>query len=317
MPLRNLTYADAFDVLTDENIKSVVIATHNSPDGDAIGSICALEKILKDLGKEVELIFQTRVCNKYKNIVGKDRANRMLYPKKKKYDLSILLDTSNENMTYSNIGKLGNRFMVIDHHSDRNIKCDYYLNNEDSSTGITIYEIFKDKIIFDEFVSTCIYLSIISDTDCFKNYNTDSKAYLVSYKMIKNNADFSLANSIHNNISENYIKLLSKTLNKIAFLDNKKISYLIISEDDIRETKCSLKEVGKIIDFLKSISSVETSILLIENNNSVVIRMRSTIIDCSKVMKEFGGGGHINSAAAIVRDKDVYDLKDEIIRLLS
>ena len=44
--------------------------------------------------------------------------------------------------------------------------------------------------------------------------------------------------------------------------------------------------------------------------------MRSTIIDCSKVMKEFGGGGHINSAAAIVRDKDVYDLKDEIIKLL-
>lgn len=316
MLLANLTSADAFDILSDKNIKTVVIATHNSPDGDAIGSICALEKILKDLGKEVELIFQTRVCSKYKCIVGKERINKILYPKKKKYDLSILLDTSNENMTYSDIGKLGDRFMVIDHHNDQNIKCDYYLNNKDSSTGITIYEIFKDKIIFDEFISTCIYLSIISDTDCFKNYNTNSKAYLVSYKMIKNNADFGLANSIHNNISENYIKLLSRVLDKIVFLNNKKILYLIISEDDIRETKCSLKEAGKIIDFLKSISSVETSILLIENNNSVVVRIRSITIDCSKIMKEFGGGGHTNSAATIVRNKDIYDLKDEIVRLL-
>ena len=147
MLLANLTSADAFDILSDKNIKTVVIATHNSPDGDAIGSICALEKILKDLGKEVELIFQTRVCSKYKCIVGKERINKILYPKKKKYDLSILLDTSNENMTYSDIGKLGDRFMVIDHHNDKNIKCDYYLNNKDSSTGITIYEIFKDKII--------------------------------------------------------------------------------------------------------------------------------------------------------------------------
>ena len=96
MLLANLTSADAFDILSDKNIKTVVIATHNSPDGDAIGSICALEKILKDLGKEVELIFQTRVCSKYKCIVGKERINKILYPKKKKYDLSILLDTSNE-----------------------------------------------------------------------------------------------------------------------------------------------------------------------------------------------------------------------------
>lgn len=314
MSLSNCTFEDINNILFDNNVKTIVIATHNSPDGDAIGSICALEEILKNIGKEVDLIFQTKVSEKYKLIVGEKRINKIIYPKKSKYDLAILLDTGTRNMTYRNIDKIAKKFIIIDHHESCDFKCKYYLNNNDSSTGITIYNLLNDRIMFNEFISTCIYLSIISDTDCFKNNNTNANAYLVSFNMIKNNANFDLANSIHNCISRNYIKLLQQTLKNIVYI-NKNISYLIIREDDVLNSNVTFKEAGKIIDTIKFINDIDTVLLLIENKNSVIVRMRSKTLDCCEIMKNFNGGGHHNSAATIVYNEDIYDLKDKIIKL--
>ena len=43
--------------------------------------------------------------------------------------------------------------------------------------------------------------------------------------------------------------------------------------------------------------------------------MRSKTLDCCEIMKNFNGGGHHNSAATIVYNEDIYDLKDKIIKL--
>ena len=96
---------------------------------------------------------------------------------------------------------------------------------------------------------------------------------------------------------------------------NDKISYLIIREDDVLNCNVTFKEAGKIIDIIKFIDNIDTTLLLIENKNSVIVRMRSKTLDCCKIMKNFNGGGHYNSAATIVYNEDIYDLKDKIIKL--
>ena len=53
----NVTHKEAWHILTEQD--DILILTHRAPDGDAVGSLCALFKVLTSLGKRVGFIIDT------------------------------------------------------------------------------------------------------------------------------------------------------------------------------------------------------------------------------------------------------------------
>ena len=88
---------DIINVILNSN--SILLMTHNSPDGDGIGCLIALENILKQLNKEIFVVIQNKISKNYINIIGKERVNKIFLPNKK-YDLIIILDCSDINRIY-------------------------------------------------------------------------------------------------------------------------------------------------------------------------------------------------------------------------
>ena len=74
---------DIIDEILNSN--SILLMTHNSPDGDGIGCMFALENLLKQLNKEVFVIIQNKISKNYIDIIGEKRINKTFIPNKK-YD---------------------------------------------------------------------------------------------------------------------------------------------------------------------------------------------------------------------------------------
>lgn len=288
------------------------IVTHDNPDADAIGSCIFLENLLLNINKKVDFIIQSKISDDFAEIVGRNRVNKIFIPRNKKYDVLFILDVSDYNRTYykNNIAK---QVIIIDHHNFVNNKCNLYINNNDVSTGITLYKLLNDFEITN-FMATCLYLTIIGDTDCFKNKNIDSEVYRIASKLTENGADTSLVNKIYNSISVEYINLLGSVIKNIKVVND--VSYLIITDYDIEENNSNIREANKIIDFMKNIKNTDISLLLVDNYGTITIRARSKLKDISNLLIQYNGGGHMHSVGCLIKNEDVYDVLNDILNKL-
>lgn len=303
------------NLVKDKRVRNIAIVMHNNPDGDCIGSAVALEEALKTINKKVDIILQNKIPKKYAPIIGENRINKYILPfEGKHYDIAFVLDVAEFERTYYDIQFIASKIVIIDHHLNNNIpNVDYYLNEYDSSTGMTIYKMIKYLVPVSKTIATSIYLTIRSDTSNFKNSNTKSKTHAMASELLMFGADIKVINNIYDDKTISYIKLLSLTLNNIKFDVQNKLAYLIISKSDISLANSNMREAGLIIDIMKTIENVDIALLFIENNNQVVIKARSREIDVCTTMKEFGGGGHKCSAGCILTSDDIYITKEKVV----
>jgi phosphoesterase RecJ-like protein len=302
-------------VIKDKNIRNIAIVMHNNPDGDCIGSAVALEEALKYNGKKVDIIIHNKIPEKFASIIGKNRINKYIIPYEgKTYDILFMLDVADFNRTYYDAQYIAKKTIIIDHHLNNSIpKVNYYLNELDSSAGMTVYKLIKALSPITKSIATAIYLTIRSDTGNFKNANTTSEAHDMASELLTSGADMQLINLIYDDRTISYVKLMGTVLSNIKIDKKNKIVSLIISRSDIINSDSNMKEAGLIIDLIKHIEGIDMAFIFIENNERVIVKARSKQIDVSEIIKEFGGGGHKCSAGCIIMSDDVYVTKNKII----
>lgn len=301
-------------VLTNKYIKNVAIAMHNNPDGDAIGSAVALEKTLLKLGKNVDIILQSKISSGYSKIIGENRVNKTFIPHQgKMYDLVILVDCADLARTVDNIKKLGKTFIVIDHHYGCKPIGDIYLYERAASTGIIIYKIIKRIVPIDQEIANALYLTIRSDTGSFKNSSTDSKAHEVASELLFRGADIHLINEIYENKSLSLLRLMGETFPDINYDSKYKIIYLTVRREQIKKANSTYEEVGMLIDYIRGAEGSDIVFLFIEGYDNVRIKARSKYTNVSEILSYFNGGGHPTAAGAIVYDDDIYKVVETTI----
>ena len=302
-------------LIKNKNNRNVAIIMHDSPDGDCIGSAVALEEALKYNNKKVDIILHNKVSEKFSSIIGENRVNKYIFPYEDKYyDLIFILDVCDFHRTYYEILKKGKKKIIIDHHLNDYIpKVDCYLNNLDSSTGMTLYNIIKSICPITKTIATALYLTLRSDTEDFKNSSTNSKTLMIASELLQYGADIDIINDIYEYKTYSYILLLNRTLSNLKIDFENKIAYLIIQQYDIKECGSNMKEAGSIIDLIKSIKDIEMAFIFIESNDQIVVKARSKNVDIVDIIKNFGGGGHKCSAGCIINSDDIYRTKDKVI----
>ena len=121
--------------MTIDNIKeeiykarTIIILTHEMPDGDAIGSSLAMYNALKDINKEVDVIIQEH-SNMYNFL---PRSNEIKTKSQiKNYDLAIALDCGDKKRLngYAEYFENANVTIEIDHHAINTMFADYNFVN--------------------------------------------------------------------------------------------------------------------------------------------------------------------------------------------
>ena len=148
--------------------EKIVILTHESPDGDAMGSALAMKLMVEELVKKAEVIMPEypRIFDFLPSIEEIKIDSEI-----QKYDLAISVDCANfKRLAKNEYFKNAKRTIVIDHHGSNSMYGDFNYVNPASPACceilVSIAQYFGIKITKD--IGTCIMTGIITDTGGFR-----------------------------------------------------------------------------------------------------------------------------------------------------
>lgn len=311
---------NTLDNILDEINKanSIVILTHENPDGDAIGSGLALYNALKDMGKNPDLIIP-EFPRTFEFLPGADEIKKGADIEK--YDLAISVDCATIKMLngFANYFENAEVKISIDHHSTNTMFGDINYVSPDAPACAQILIVLLNyfKIEVTKEIGTCILAGIITDTGGFKYSGVTAETFeFVAWLLNKGI-----------NVSKIYRKVLqTKTranfeLNRIAsnrleFFEDGKVAFTYITKEDAEEVNAEPGDQEGIVENGRSIEGVKISVLLKqrEDENYYKVSMRSNgNINVSDICYVFGGGGHPKAAGALVQGT-VEEVKDKILK---
>jgi phosphoesterase RecJ-like protein len=293
--------------------RQIVITTHKSPDGDAVGSSLALRSVLVAEGHNVSVVVPDQFPNYLKWMPGANSI--MIYENQQaevqelfnQCDLIFCLDYN----TLERVGALKSEIeasdakrVLIDHHLFPDKNFDFSLSDTSaSSTAELIYE-FVSGISFSDYLdkdfAECIYTGLVTDTGSFRFSSTRSNTHLVASELLKLGLEPAIVHqNIYDNNSLNALRLKGFALNeKLEVIANSKAAIIPLALKEKNRFKYQKGDTEGLVNYGLSIEGVEVAVLLSEEMGFVKFSFRSKgLIDVNEIARRsFNGGGHRNAA---------------------
>ncbi|MCI5839170.1 MAG: bifunctional oligoribonuclease/PAP phosphatase NrnA [Peptoniphilaceae bacterium] len=301
-----------------EGSKSIAIATHVNPDGDALGSSFSLCLALKKIGKDVHVIKNSQIPEYLDFIENKDLYEDFDALKENIFDLFITLDCSElDRISIADqLFKNAKNTIVVDHHVKGGINGDLSIIYENSSsTCELVYEIIKFlNIDFDKDISSLLFTGIVTDTGRFMYENVTKDTMNVAGNLIEMNADSqNIYQNLYQKKSYNQLLMESEAVKKAEFYDNNSKVFFYISDEFVKKYNRTMSDTDPIVNILRDIDGVKLSTILKEDiiNEEYKVSMRSKddTFDVSKVARDNGGGGHKRASGFEIKTNEENALK--------
>ena len=282
-----------------DKAKSIVILTHESPDGDAIGSGLALYAGLKQLGKNADIVIpeysKTFEFLPNSNEIKKEGENE-------NYDLAIALDCGDIKRLNGFAGYFedANSKISIDHHSSNTMFADYNFVNPMAPATAQILIIILEAlgVIIDKEIGTCLLTGIITDTGGFKYKGVTAETFEFVAELLARGVNVSdVYKKVLQTVSKSRFSLMQIAMNRIEFFEDGKLTFTYITKEDEEKVGAGSNDHDGIVEMGRDIEGVEVSIFLRETDEGYKISLRSNeYVNVSDICLMFSGGGHIRAA---------------------
>lgn len=298
-----------------DKAERIVITTHTSPDGDAIGSSLGLWHYLRNRGKEVHVIVPNNFPDFLRWMSGTDEIVR--YDKHKEQadqliagaDIICCLDY-NEISRIDAVGEpvLASkaRKIMIDHHLHPSDFCSIIISHPEISSASEIVFRFIcrlggfDDISFE--AAECIYCGMMTDTGSFTyNSNNPEIYYIISELMSKGIDKDAIYRRVYNTYSEGRLRLQGYVLYcKMKLFHEYNAALISLDREEQKRFHYNKGDTEGLVNIPLSVKGIIFSAFLREDTEKdmVKISLRSVgSFPCNQIASEyFGGGGHLNAS---------------------
>ncbi len=289
-----------------EQAKKIAIFWHMSPDGDCIGSMLGLGRLLEKQKKNVSYFVPNKPSKVYgfiKNI--KRLKSNFDY---KKYDLLLFVDfTGIDRMGIISQSKpwyFDNKSIVVfDHHIGNGLEHGIIVKDVHSiSTCEILFEYTSKRRpkLYDQEVATYFYLGITSDSWNFLFEEDHIRTFKNVVKLLKLWADKDyVVNNLMRKRSLNSIKFLQLLLNRIK--QHNDILYTYYDENELGKYDIDQEEAAYGLHIIQNIDGPKVVLLMRKiwdtirwslRAKKIEGELRSKTIDCNKIAKSLGWWGH-------------------------
>jgi len=284
---------------------SFLLTTHESPDGDAIGSSLALASFLRKIGKDVCVHFCDPVPELYAFLPGSDTVHQHIPDRE--FDVAFVLDigelrrAGKEFCEFRGVGLTIN----LDHH----LTCEQFggynlIDPAAAATGVLVHRIAHAfGYGFDPETALCLYVSIITDTGSFRYSNANREAFTIAGEMIECGVNaWDVAEQLYENQPQKRLELLARALATLEVVCGGQAASLAVTRDMYAETGTDADLTDGFVNYPRSIKGVEVAIFFRQlDTNSYKVGFRSKgSVDVSGFAAALGGGGHHNAAGCKV-----------------
>ncbi len=303
---------------------SIVITSHESPDGDAVCSEIGLYKLLLHLKKDTVILNSDRAEEKY-DFLNTDRYIAQVNLRKpeipEEYSL-IVVDTHPFN-----IGKAGDllrdkagEIFVIDHHEDS--YSDHYEGIHDSSASSTcqlVYQMMEElKFQPDLETAQALFSGIVYDTGSFQYKKTTDETFRIGGNLVRIGVDpFMIHNHLDQSNSKAFLVLQMEVMKTLEFFHGDRVTSLTMTKETLARSGARYEEAQPLINLPLICRDVEVSLLFKESEEGVKrcsVRSKGNF-DCYELANKYRGGGH-RTAAGFKISGSFEEIKAEVLEEL-
>jgi phosphoesterase RecJ-like protein len=282
-----------------EGAKSVAIACHVNPDGDALGSLFAAALGLKGLGKAVAPSWGTtpaKVPAQYSFLPG---ADLLVQPTDiPASDVWLVLDCGDAARLGDLESAAGTAKVLIniDHH--RGNTEFGHLNvvlPDASSTAELVHALLLDLgVPIDTPLATNLYVGVVTDTGRFQYQNTSPATLRLAAELLETGVEHTfIAQQVFESAPFGFMKLLGRVLDRAILHESERFVYSFLTRADLEETRVAPEETDKVIDALRSTDAADVAALFKEQEDGAWrVSLRSKGPNVGAFARSHGGGGH-------------------------
>jgi len=282
-----------------------LIACHENPEGDAIGSELALALALRKMGKTATVLNADPVPA---NLLFLPGTGTVVFTEDgSKYDVAVVVDCGSPERTGRICQELRKCPLLvnIDHHRTNGDHGELALVDPDAAaTGLLIHRVLSAMgYEIDLDVATNIYVAVLTDTGSFHYGSSSPEAFEVAGEMVRRGVDpWAVAEQVYETQSAHRLRLLGRVLDSLEVSADGRVACITTMRKDLREFASGKDALEGFINYPRSIVGVEVAVSFREEEGGVFrVSFRSKgRVDVSAVAARFGGGGHRNAAGCTV-----------------
>ena len=282
-----------------------LVTAHARPDGDAIGSILACGNLLRQLGKQVDmvscdpvpLIYRTLPCASQLHTLPRIEGH---------YDAVVLLEC--DSISRSGLQGLESRFLInIDHHlSGRNFASVNWIDTRACAVAEMVYHLANlAQVDITPGMATCLYTAVLTDTGSFCYDRTNAHTFAIARELVERGADpVAIAHDVYFANPASKMLLLGVALSNLSH--EGRLAWMWITQSDMLRTGAAEEDCEGIVNYAISIAGVEVAFFLRELADGRVrlsLRSKSNCgqpVDVAHIAERFGGGGHQNASGCTI-----------------
>lgn len=296
--LNNLAMLSALN-----SANSILMCTHISPDGDAIGSMLAAGRLLKKMGKQVTMACADPVPGRLAFLPGAGEIVTHAELGKQQYDLAFALDAADEKR----LGDCWNAYAAVpvriqlDHHGTNP---GYAQINEidahASSTGCLVYRLLQAMgAEMDQEMAECLYTAISTDTGNFCFSNTDEETFQCAAAVAATGFDINeTARNVHLIREIPHVRLLGCALQSLRIFAGGQCACMTLTKQDFENSQASSEHSDTIVNYALNLPGIKMAYIVDLHLDGICkISFRAIApYHVSDIAKNLGGGGHVLAA---------------------
>jgi bifunctional oligoribonuclease and PAP phosphatase NrnA len=285
------------------------LTTHERPDGDALGSLAAMQQVLNGLGKDAVAFlppdeFPLPYEYRFIQIAGltteppADLCQRTL----------VFLDCGNIDRTAAEVLKRDGPAPIINidhHHDNTRFGTINHVVPTASCTAEIVWDLMDGlEVEATRAIAEALYVGVVTDTGRFMYENTGPRAHEMAADLIAGGVDVAAVyRRLYEGVPQGKLELLARGLANLQRYDGGLITLTHLTLDDYRSTGADESYSEGVVDHLRAVEGTAMAGLVRDqvadgaaSKRKVSLRATDDRIDVSVIARAGGGGGHRRAA---------------------
>ncbi len=306
----------------------LVVLAHEHPDGDALGSLVAMQEILTALGKDSLMYIDPHdfpLPDEYSFLPLPNLIDAP--PDDIEQRTIVFLDCGNVERTSAEaFQREGSHIVNIDHHHDNtHFGTINHVVPDASCTAEIVWDLMDGLgLSLSRTVAEALYVGLITDTGRFMYENTSPRAHQMAAELLEMGVDVhGIYHRVYEDIPFAKLALLAKGLANVERYDDGRLAITQLRASDFNDAGAGESDSEGVIDHLRAVRGTAVAALIRERltngdgrlPHKVSLRAVDGRVDVSAIARAQGGGGHRQAAGfetAMSHDELVGFLREQI-----
>ncbi|MBE3577430.1 MAG: bifunctional oligoribonuclease/PAP phosphatase NrnA [Limnochordales bacterium] len=307
------------------NARRPLIACHEDPDPDCIGSMLALGQGLARLGARPCLVSTDPLPWALSQLPG---ADRILSPERLAeaaaegvgaWDTAIVLDCepARTGKAWPFI-QLAPVLVNVDHHeTNRSGPGIRWVEPGAAATGELVFALLHSlSVELDASMASNLFAALQGDTGSFQFENTSAHTLRIAAHLVERGASpGELSRVLYENREFSYVQLLGEVIRTLQRNSDGRIAWVYLTREMIARSGLPASEVEGFVRYPRMIRGVEVALLFRESEDGrirVSLRSRGRV-NVAELASRLGGGGHTRASGCTLEG----DLQTAMTRVLA